>query len=74
VRIAVEELTSRERVVLEWLTSSLTLARIGQELFVSLDTMKSHVRHIYRKLGVSSRGEAIERARALNFLRDDAVA
>jgi LuxR family maltose regulon positive regulatory protein len=70
----VEALSAREQVVLEWLPSPLTLKTIAGELFISLDTMKSHARHIYRKIGVSGRDQAVECARSLNLLQTDAVA
>ena len=56
----VEELTSRERDVLRLLPSRLTLREIASELFVSQNTLKFHLRVIYRKLGVNSRAEAVE--------------
>jgi LuxR family transcriptional regulator of spore coat protein len=58
-------LTERERVVLALLgeKEGLTLRQIGAELYVTRNTLKSQVRSIYRKLGVRSRAEAVERAR-----------
>jgi len=64
----VEPLTARELVVLEWLATPLTQTRIAQELFVSVNTVKSHVGHIYRKLGVSNRQDAIEYARSFGLI------
>ena len=64
----VEELTSRERDVMRLLPSRLTLREIASELFVSQNTLKFHLRVIYRKLGVNSRAEAVETARALRLL------
>jgi LuxR family maltose regulon positive regulatory protein len=61
-------LTSRELTVLTLLAGDLSEADIGRELFVSHSTVHSHVRSIYRKLDVSSRAEALERARAAGFL------
>lgn len=69
-----QPLTARELVVLEWLATPLTQVRIADRLFVSLNTIKSHVGHIYQKLGVSSRSAAVERARALDLLKGNAVA
>lgn len=57
-----EALSSRERVVLRLLQTSATTSDIAQQLFVSTNTIKSQVRSIYRKLGVSRRAEAIEMA------------
>jgi LuxR family maltose regulon positive regulatory protein len=53
-------LSNREPEVLGWLATPLTQAEIADELFVSVHTVKSHVRHIYLKLGVSGRREAVE--------------
>jgi len=61
----VEELTDRERDVLRLLPSRLTLREIADELYVSLNTLKFHLRIIYRKLGVNSRTDAVEAARSL---------
>ena len=63
-----QELTSRELVVLKLLTSDLSEREIGRELFVSHSTVHGHVRSIYRKLGVSSRDGALERARELGLM------
>jgi len=63
-----QELTSRELVVLKLLTSDLSEREIGRELFVSHSTVHGHVRSIYRKLGVSSRDGALERARELGLI------
>jgi len=63
-----EPLTMRERAVLRLLTSRLSLREIGAELHVSLNTVKSHTRAIYRKLDVSSRQQAVERGRDLAIL------
>ena len=60
----VEALTERERDVLRFLPSRLTIAEIADELYVSVNTLKFHLKIIYRKLGVGSRAEASEVARA----------
>ena len=60
-----EHLTDRELVVLRTLPSRLTLREIAGELFISVNTLKFHLRVIYRKLGVSSRDEAAAVARRL---------
>jgi DNA-binding NarL/FixJ family response regulator len=56
-------LTDRERDVLRFLPSRLTLREIANELYVSVNTLKFHLKIIYRKLGVTSRAEAAEVAR-----------
>lgn len=53
------ELTARERDVLTYLRSSLTSDEIAGSLFVSINTVKTHMRAIYRKLGVDGRREAV---------------
>ena len=63
-----DELTERERVVLRLLSGTLSESDIARELYVSRNTVHSQVRSIYRKLGVSSRGAAIDTARTLDLL------
>jgi LuxR family maltose regulon positive regulatory protein len=65
---ASEELTDRELAVLRLLPTKLSLREIGSAQYVSLNTVKSHVKSIYRKLGASSRQEAVERARELGLV------
>ena len=64
----IEPLTERERDVLRFLPSRLTIREIADELFVSINTLKFHLKVIYRKLGVSSRAEAAEVARRMSHL------
>jgi LuxR family maltose regulon positive regulatory protein len=64
----VDDLTEREFDVLRLLPSRLTLTEIASELYVSQNTVKFHVRAIYRKLGAVSRGEAVEAARSMRLL------
>jgi DNA-binding CsgD family transcriptional regulator len=59
-----EPLTVRERVVLGELGDDVTLEQVARRLFVSRNTVKSQVRSIYRKIGVSTRSEAVAWARA----------
>jgi LuxR family transcriptional regulator, maltose regulon positive regulatory protein len=63
-----QELTRRELRVLKLLDSDLSERAIGTELFVSFNTVHSHIRAIYRKLGVCSRTHALERARELELV------
>ncbi len=65
----IEPLTERERDVLRFLPSRLTVREIADELYVSVNTLKFHLRVIYRKLGVNSRAEAAEVARTMTKLR-----
>ena len=64
----VEELSEGESRVLRLLASDLTQREIGAQLYVSLNTIKSHTRSIFRKLGASSREQAVARARELELL------
>ncbi|MCU0485946.1 MAG: LuxR C-terminal-related transcriptional regulator [Anaerolineales bacterium] len=64
----VEPLSERELQVLRLLDSPLTSEDIGRELFVSANTVRTHIRNIYGKLGVHGRLEAIQRARELKLL------
>ena len=68
IRSADEKLTGRELRVLQLLTSDLSERDIGHELYVSHNTVHSHVRSIYRKLGVSSHAHALHRTRELSLL------
>lgn len=61
-------LTRRERTVLRLLQSRLSITEIAAELFLSANTVKTHTSAIYRKLDVSSRNDAIQRARELGLL------
>jgi LuxR family maltose regulon positive regulatory protein len=65
---ATGELSPAERRVLRLLTTSLSQREIANELYVSLNTVKTHARVIYRKLGVSSRSAAVASARELNLV------
>jgi LuxR family maltose regulon positive regulatory protein len=59
----VEDLTDRELSVLRYLPSKLSQREIATELYVSLNTVKTHCRAIYRKLGVDGRKPAVQAAR-----------
>ena len=63
-----EPLSDRERDVLRLLPTLLRTPEIAGELFVSINTVKSHVKSIYRKLGVSSRRDAVARGRELRLI------
>ena len=58
-----EPLTDAEMRILRLLPTPLTLREVGDRLFVSHNTVKSHTRVLYRKLDVTSREEAVARAR-----------
>ncbi len=59
----VKDLTRRERVVLANLSEEATLEQIASKLFVTRNTVKSQVRSVYRKIGVSTRADAVKWAR-----------
>jgi LuxR family maltose regulon positive regulatory protein len=63
-----EPLTSGEARVLRYLPTSLTVPELAGELYLSVNTVRTHMRHIYAKLGVHHRQEAVEQARALGLL------
>ena len=65
---ASDELTERELAVLRLLPSGLSQREIGAALYVSFNTVKTHSRAIFRKLGASTRDDAVERARRLGLL------
>ena len=62
-----EPLSDRERLVLVYVERRLTVAQIAAELFISPNTVKTHMRRLYRKLGVTTRDEAIRKARSLGL-------
>jgi LuxR family maltose regulon positive regulatory protein len=63
-----EPLTDRELAVLRYLPSMLSNVEIATSLCLSVNTVKTHVRHIYRKLHATRRREAVRRARELHLL------
>jgi LuxR family maltose regulon positive regulatory protein len=63
-----EPLTERELAVLSYLPTMLKTAEIATDLFVSGNTVKTHQQAIYRKLGVKTRRDAVEKARAVKLL------
>jgi LuxR family maltose regulon positive regulatory protein len=63
-----EPLTEREHALLLFLATSMTTAEIAAELCVSVNTVKTHMASIYRKLAARKRREAVLRARQLELL------
>jgi LuxR family maltose regulon positive regulatory protein len=63
-----EPLSSSEIRVLRYLPTSLTAPEIASELFVSHNTVRTHLRHLYAKLGTHRRADTVARARALGLL------
>jgi LuxR family maltose regulon positive regulatory protein len=66
--VMLEPLSSREREVLQYAAEMLDTMEIAAVLFISVNTVKSHLKSIYRKLAVTHRGEAVRRARQLQIL------
>jgi LuxR family maltose regulon positive regulatory protein len=63
-----EPLRERELAVLRFLPTNLSAAEIGGELYLSVHTVKTHMRKLYAKLGAHTRAEAVQRGRALGLL------
>jgi LuxR family maltose regulon positive regulatory protein len=66
-------LTDRERDVLRLLEKGMSKRDVARALYVSYNTVHSHTKSIYRKLGAFSRAEAIERAREWGILEESSV-
>jgi len=65
---SVEQPTLAELAVLRLLATGLSQREIGSELFLSMNTIKTHTRHLYGKLGVRSRNDAVHRASVLGLI------
>jgi LuxR family maltose regulon positive regulatory protein len=63
-----EPLSDRELAVLRFLPAMMSNAEIASEMFVSVNTVKTHLKHVYRKLDVTDRREAVRRGRELHLL------
>jgi LuxR family maltose regulon positive regulatory protein len=64
-------LSKREREVLQLLAQGLSNQQIAQELVITLDTVKRHIRHIFSKFGVCNRLQALNKAKELALLDDE---
>ena len=64
----VEQPSAAELAVLRCLAAGLSRREIGAQLYISLNTIKTHTRELYRKLGATSRADAVARAEALGLL------
>jgi LuxR family transcriptional regulator, maltose regulon positive regulatory protein len=63
----IEPLSEREMEVMRLILAGLTNQEIAEELFISLNTVKSHIKNIYKRLDVSKRAKAIARWRELGL-------
>jgi LuxR family transcriptional regulator, maltose regulon positive regulatory protein len=66
--LVVEPLTERELEVLVHVSDMLNTAEVADEMYISVNTVKTHLRNIYRKLSTSHRNEAVRRARQLELI------
>jgi LuxR family transcriptional regulator, maltose regulon positive regulatory protein len=66
--LVVEPLTEREREVLRHASRLLSRAEAAKEMHISVNTVKTHLTHIYRKLATTRRSEAVRRARQLDLI------
>jgi LuxR family maltose regulon positive regulatory protein len=67
-QLELDRLSDREQEVLRLLAAGQSYKEIGEQLFLSLNTVQFHVRNIYGKLAVNKRVQAIEKARAMNLI------
>ena len=66
--VVVEPLTEREREVLRHVSDMLNTAEVASEMYISINTVKTHLKSIYRKLAASHRREAVRRAQQLGLI------
>ena len=66
--VVVESLTEREREVLRHVSDMLNTAEVASEMYISINTVKTHLKSIYRKLAASHRREAVRRAQQLGLI------
>jgi len=63
-----DELSNRELIVLRYMATSMSNQEIADSLYLSVNTVKTHIKHVLRKLGATSRTEATQRAQELHYL------
>jgi LuxR family transcriptional regulator, maltose regulon positive regulatory protein len=66
--VVVEQLSDREREVLQFAASMLSTDEIAASMYLSVNTVKTHFKSIFRKLGATRRGEAVRRAKKLGLI------
>jgi LuxR family maltose regulon positive regulatory protein len=64
----IDQLSPREITVLQYLPSRLTDSEIAATLYISTNTLKTHKKNLYRKLGVATRRQAVDVARAAKVI------
>ena len=64
----VEQLSDREREVLRFASAMLSTDEIAASMYLSVNTVKTHFKSIFRKLGATRRGEAVRRAKKLGLI------
>ena len=64
----VEPLSAREREVLRHVSTLLSTVEVASQMYISANTVKTHLKNIYRKLAANQRGEAVRRARQLGLI------
>lgn len=63
-----DELSAREQIVLRYMATSMSNQEIAAALYLSVNTVKTHIKNVLRKMHAGSRQQAVERARELNYL------
>ena len=66
--LIVEQLSQREREVIRYMSDMMSTAEIAAEMYISVNTVKTHLKSIYRKLAAAHRREAVRRARQLHLV------
>jgi LuxR family maltose regulon positive regulatory protein len=66
--LIVEQLSQREREVIQHMSDMMSTAEIAAEMYISVNTVKTHLKSIYRKLSAAHRREAVRRARQLHLV------
>lgn len=69
-KCAVPGLTPRQKIILDLISTGQSNQEIAEQLSLSENTIKTHIRHLYTRLGVSSRSECMEQAEKLRFYLD----
>lgn len=66
--LLIDPLSDRELTVLRYLSSKLDATEVADSLYISVNTVRSHIKAIYRKLGVNTRADAVRHGEALGLL------